>query len=42
LVNKIGIYLLVSVIGTFVSALMMGFMLKPYVEETDEVVAVNA
>jgi fructose PTS system EIIBC or EIIC component len=39
LVNKIGIYLLVSVIGTFVSALMMGFMLKPHVEEADEFAA---
>lgn len=43
LVNKIGLYLLFSIIGTVVSALMIGFMLKPHVEgiddETDEVTA---
>lgn len=33
LVNNIWLYLLFSVIGTLVSALMMGFMLKPHVEE---------
>jgi PTS system fructose-specific IIC component len=36
LVNNIPLYLLFSVIGTLVSALMMGFMLKPHVEGTDE------
>ena len=38
LVNKIGLYLLFSVIGTLVSALMMGFTLKPHVEEMDDMV----
>jgi fructose PTS system EIIBC or EIIC component len=42
LVNKIGLYLLFSIIGTFVSALMMGFMLKPHVEEMDEAAAATA
>lgn len=42
LVNKIGLYLLVSVIGTFVSAFMIGFMLKPHTEEVDEVDEVAA
>lgn len=32
LVNNIGLYLLISAFGTLVSALMMGFMLKPHVE----------
>ena len=36
LVNNIPLYLLFSIIGTLVSALMMGFMLKPHVEEIDE------
>ncbi|MBS4062483.1 MAG: PTS fructose transporter subunit IIC [Bacteroidetes bacterium] len=41
LVNNIGLYLLISVFGTFVSALMMGFMLKPHVdvEEMEDAVA---
>jgi PTS system fructose-specific IIC component len=42
LVNKIGLYLLISVIGTFVSALMMGFMLKPHVDQPDEMDEVAA
>lgn len=42
LVNKIGLYLLFSVIGTLVGAFMMGSMLKPHVEDVDEVAAATA
>lgn len=36
LVNKILLYLLVSVVGTLVSTMMMGFMLKPHTEEVED------
>ncbi len=36
LVNNIPLYLLFGLIGTLVSTFMMGFLLKPYVEPTDD------